>query len=96
MKSLGDILKYNNLSNPIIKGVRAAKVVEEAQKALEQEFGPGMSKYASPAFFKNDTLTIAFLNSAAAQELKLRETAYIERLNLLLNGIKVKKVIYMT
>lgn len=96
MKSLGDLLKNNKLSSPLLKGVRAAKILEEAQKILIEMFGQDVLKFASPAFFKNETLTIAFLSSTAAQEFKFKENAYLERLNRSLGSNLVSKIRYMT
>ena len=81
MRSLGDLLKNNGISSAILKGVRAAKVMEETEKLLIKEFGPEIKNYVSPAYFKNRTLTIACLSSSAAQEIKLRESGLLAELN---------------
>lgn len=96
MKSFGDILKSGSLSSPLMRGLQATMVIENAQKTLIEEFGDEITKFASPAFFKNGTLTIAFLSSAASQELKLREKQFIDKLNTYLKGTKVTHIRYMT
>ena len=96
MKSLGDLLKNNNLSSPLLIGVRAAQVVEEAQKILVKEFGDDISKYAAPAYYKNGVLTIACLSSSAAQEIKLRERNILLELNDKLKGPKIEKIRYLS
>lgn len=96
MKSIGDLLKNNNLSSPILKGVRAAKILEETQKILVREFGDEITSYATPAYFKHKTLTIACLSSAAAQEIKLREKSILDELNRALPGVKIEKIRYLS
>jgi hypothetical protein len=96
MKSLGDLLKNNGISSPLLIGVRAARVVEEAEKLLVKEFGEEIKNYAAPAYYKNGILTIACLSSSAAQEIKLREKDFLTAINTVLSGIKVEKIRYLS
>jgi predicted nucleic acid-binding Zn ribbon protein len=96
MKSLGELLRKHNISSPVMKGVNAARVVEEAQKILTTEFGPEILNYAAPAYYKNKVLTIACLSSSAAQEIKLREKSLLLSLNKALGGLSVEKVHYLS
>jgi hypothetical protein len=96
MKSLGELLRNNGLSSPVLIGVRAARVIEETEKLLIKEFGLEIKNYASPAYFKNGILTIACLSSSAAQEIKLREKDLLYALNTVLSGVKVEKIRYLS
>ena len=53
----------NNGKEPFF-GMRVFPVIEEANKQLVLLFGEEIKNYASPTFYRNEMLTIAFLSSA--------------------------------
>lgn len=96
MNLFGDILKSKNLNSPILRGVRASQVVEAAEKILITCFGETIKEQAAPAYFKNNTLTIACLSSTAAQEIKLYEQQILKELNGAVYGADVRKIRYLS
>ncbi len=96
MDSIKNLLQNSNLSTPVLRGVRAAEVLEIAEKVLINEFGPTVDEFVKPAYFRRDCLTIACLSSTAAQELKLRETVILEQINANLKGARVVRLKYMS
>ncbi len=96
MDKLGDILKGNKFATPLVKGVRAAQVIAAAEKLLIEKFGEGIKTIAAPAYFKNQTLTIACLSSSAAGEIKLNEKLIIEELNRAVPYAQINKIRYLS
>ena len=96
MKSLKDLLRSDKLNTPILRGVRAAAVIEHADRALEELFGKEIKKFAAAGYYSNGVLTIACLSSVTAQEIRMNEAAFLEKLNSLTGGIKISKVRYLT
>jgi predicted nucleic acid-binding Zn ribbon protein len=96
MKSFSDILNNKNISSPLVRGVRAAQVIDVAKKVLTEEFGASIKEHVNPAYFKNQTLTIACLSSTAAQELRLREQSLLNKLNDRLRGVVVSRIRYLS
>ena len=93
---LGDILKNKNFNSPILRGVRAAQVIAEAEKILVAKFGEEIRASASPAYYKNQTLAIACLSSTAANEIKLYERSILEELNKAVPGALIVKIRYLS
>ena len=91
-----DILKNRNLNSPLVRGVRASQIIEAAEKILISRFGEGIKTAAAPAYFKNQTLTIACLSSTAAGEIKLYENSIIEEINKEVPGDQVTKIRYLS
>lgn len=96
MDSLSNILKNNKLSSSLVRGVRAAQIIAAAEKILIEKFGEGIKTIAAPAYFKNQTLTIACLSSSAAGEIKLNEKFIIDELNKAVPSAQVNKIRYLS
>ena len=79
-----------------MRGVRASQIVSAAEKILIGRFGEGIKTAAAPAYFKNQTLTIACLSSTAAGEIKLYENLIIEEINKAVPGGHVLKIRYLS
>ncbi len=79
-----------------MRGVSAALAVETANDVLREFYGAAVSQHARAVYLKNQVLTIACLNSVAAQEIKLNETRVLERLNQKLPVGLVKKIRYLS
>ncbi len=96
MNLFADILKNRNFNSPLVRGVRASQIIAEAEKILVSRFGEGIKTVAAPAYFKNQTLTIACLSSTAAGEIKLYENSIIEEINKAVPGGHVLKIRYLS
>lgn len=96
MNSLGDLLRSKNLNSPLVRGIRAAEVIAAAEKILIKRFGQGIMSSAAPAYYKNQTLTIACLSSAAASEIKLYENQILEELKNTVPGAEIKRIRYLS
>lgn len=94
--SLGNILGNRHTQSPLIKGVTAAMVMEEANKQLAIIFGAGIAEYASAAYLRHTTLCIACLSTTAAQEIRLHEAEFIAAINQKMTGIKITKIRYLS
>lgn len=96
MESLGKILGNKNLNTPLIKGLRASEVIAAAESILVKFFGDPIKTHASPAYYKNHTLTIACLSSTVAQEIRLHENALIAAINEKVPNVEVSKIRYLS
>lgn len=80
-------IKIKNLLNKSInragfsRQIEATQVVEQADKVLRQILSQKVYEKIKPVSFKNGALTIACLNSVAAQEVKLRQREIIAQIN---------------
>src|SRR5262245_29639819 len=92
---LSKILEQKSSSNPMLRGVNAAMIVEVANKALADIFGQSIVDTAQAVFLRQETLTIACLSSTAAQEIKLHEAELVDRIHKETISQVVKKVRYI-
>lgn len=96
MKSLGSIIQNNSFSVNMLRGVKAAQIVEGSEKVLAEFFENKFLNYASVAYYSNGVLCIACLSSAIAQEIKLCEKklllALAERVP---GGLNIKRIRYL-
>lgn len=96
MNSFGDILKFKGLNSPIVKGVRATQIIAATEAILVKTFGESIKEQAAPAYFKNNTVSIACLSSTAAGEIKLYEKQLIKEINAAVYGADVRKFRYLS
>lgn len=96
MQSLFSILRNKSTSSPLLRGVNASLAVEAANEILVNKFGPTIGEHASAAYVKNDVLSVACLNSTAAQEIKLQEADIIALINDKLGFNAIKKIKYLS
>ena len=61
--------------------VEAARIVAEATAILASLFGADIASHMKPLYVKNRTLTVSCTSSTVAQELKLRESEILDKLN---------------
>ena len=81
---IGDILKkMNKSSHGLHRQITASLVCEEFEKELIARFGKNIKKDFKTMYLKEKVLTIAFINSSLAQEVKFCE-------NEILNNLRTK------
>jgi hypothetical protein len=96
MKSFGDLVNNSRHSEPFIKGVKAAQIIDFTSKVLAKEFGEAIGEHAKPAYFKNETLTIACLSPSIAQEIKFIENKILNELKNSFPNLKISKISYLS
>ena len=96
MKSLGDILKNKRALSPFMKGVVAAAVVDSANIFIEENWGEQGKKLAKAIYLKNGILVIACLSSIMAQEIKMKESQLLAKVNAKSSTSAVKKIRYLS
>lgn len=65
----------------IVRQIEATQVVEQADRVLAAMLSPAARRQIKPVSFQNGVLTIACLNSAAAQEIKLCQPEILDQIN---------------
>lgn len=96
MKSLAELLKNNTFNSPLLKGIRAAKVVEAGEAALIKIFGNEILDHARPAYYRNTTIAIACLSTTIASEIKFNEKIILEEINKSVPGAEVARIRYLS
>ena len=81
---------FNHIKNLLNKSINkagigrqmeATQVVEQADRVLRQILSQPVYEKIKPVSFKDGMLTIACLNSVAAQEVKLMQREIVEKIN---------------
>ncbi|MFB6226370.1 MAG: DUF721 domain-containing protein [Candidatus Paceibacteria bacterium] len=94
---LGDALEEKIDDESTLKQqIDASKVVEIAQKVLEDMFGSEQAVHANPQYLKNRTLTITCSSSTMAQEIRLNQDKIVEKINQKLGTDKVDTIRYLS
>lgn len=78
---LGNLMNSKFNQSPLKKKITAALVCEEFDKIMFAVWGEKIKKSAQTMYLKDKVLSVAVLSSVVAQELKLRETELIEKIN---------------
>jgi len=92
MLSLGKILQSKQTHSPLVRGIKAAMVVEFSNSIITEFWGEAGTRYARALYVKNKILTIACLSSAMTQEIKLREKEIVEKINSKNGGRVIEKI----
>ncbi|OGL88391.1 hypothetical protein A3H75_01780 [Candidatus Uhrbacteria bacterium RIFCSPLOWO2_02_FULL_51_9] len=96
MEKLHHLITQSVRRSGVQPSVEAAKIVDEATAILGSLFGVDLASHMKPLYVKNRTLTVSCTSSTVAQELKLRETEILEKLNLKLAGRLVDRIRYFS
>lgn len=94
-KNIKDLLKGSIKRAGIKRQVQAALVVEQADIVILEIFGKQRIAVIKTAWFKDNCLTIACLNSSAAQEIRLVENIIMNRINKHFEQNIVKQIKYI-
>ncbi|SRR3989338_1944961 len=95
LDSFAKIIGHKNFSSPILKRVSASLTVETANILLADMLGPEIKNHANAVYIKQETLYIACLSAAAAQEIKLREAGLLASLRERVSGSQIHKIRYI-
>lgn len=95
LQSLGDILDRKQSASPVLRSAVSALVVEEANKFLAEIWGADFLSSSRAVYLKKDILHIAFLSSAAAQEIKMFEKEIMIKINNKFGRDVIKKIRYL-
>lgn len=90
--SFAKIISDQNRSAPLLKRAAASLTVETADALLAEMFGPEIKNHARAAYLKQETLYIACLSSAAAQEIRLREAELRRLLSSHASSVPIRKI----
>jgi hypothetical protein len=96
MKSLGDILKAKSNKSPFMHSVLCAGAIDMANIYIEELWGENGKKLAKAVYIKNGVLVIACLSSIMAQEIKIKETELLNKVNAKCGSMMVKKIRYLS
>ncbi len=96
MEKLHHLITQSVRRSGVEPSVEAAKIVGEATTTLASLFGADLASHMKPLYIKNRTLTVSCTSSTVAQELKLRETEILDKLNLKLAGRLVDRIRYFS
>ncbi len=78
--SVGDLLEGAIRRHGVEEVVLSARVLEEADRVIEQLLGHEQAGYITPKAFSGGELRLAARVPAAAVEMRLRESELLERL----------------
>lgn len=92
LQPLKSLLDHFGTRPAILRGVRAAVVLEAARDILESLFPASVCAGLEPKVFQNETVTIAVKNPAFSQEVKMRTAAILRLLNERLGDGTVKRI----
>ena|SRR3989339_229280 len=96
METLADILKQKSSASPLMRGVKTAMVLEEANGLLLEIFGESITDRARALCLKNKIITMACLSSVLAQEIRLNEKRILKELNTKFGQATVEKLRYLS
>lgn len=92
---LGDALKEKMGKNANLgRQLESVEVIEIAENVLKEMFGD-LGAAAKPLFLKNRTLTVSCATSAIAQEIRLNQTAIVEKINEKMGKNEVDRIRYL-
>ncbi|MFH1286469.1 MAG: DUF721 domain-containing protein [Candidatus Magasanikbacteria bacterium] len=93
---IGDTLKEHvNKKGPLKKQVEASLAVDAAQEVIESMFDAELAIHAKPLFLKNRTLTVTCSSSAMAQEIRLKQSEIVEKINEKIGKNEVDRIRYL-
>lgn len=93
---LGDALKGKiGAHKSIDKQLEATAIVEAAEAVFRDVFPEDLAAHAKPLFLKNRTLTVTCTSSALAQEIRLRQSEIVEKINKKLGKAEVDRIRYL-
>lgn len=94
---LGDALKgkMSTTHKAIDKQLEVTAIVEAAEAVFRDVFPEDLAAHAKPLFLKNRTLTVTCTSSALAQEIRLRQSEIVEKINKKLGKSEVDRIRYL-
>lgn len=95
MKSLGSLIQSKSRESQVLRGARAAQVVEEANAVLQEIFGEIISDQARAVYLKGRVLTVTCLSLTAARDIRLSEGQIINKINDKFGDLQVEKIHYL-
>jgi predicted nucleic acid-binding Zn ribbon protein len=95
MDKFGNLLSKWQKKSPIMRGVVSSMVVEHFTELLKAKWGAAIEEQARVLHLKNQTLTVACLNSMIASEIKLNERSFLEKINAKFGETTVLKLKFM-
>lgn len=75
--------------------LEAGEVLEKANEALKELLGGELAPHAKPLYMKNRTLTITCASSAVAQEIRLRQTEIVDKINAKMGRLEIDRIRYL-
>lgn len=96
MKSMGEILKLQSRKSPFMQGVLSAAAIDMANIFIEEIWGDKGTKLAKAMYIKQGVLVIACLSSIMAQEIRLRESELLAKVNAKCGSTMAKKIRYLS
>jgi len=94
---LGDALNEKiDEDSTLQKQVDASKVIEIAEKVMQDMFGEEQAVHAQPQYLKNRTLTISCSSSTMAQEIRLNQNEIVDKVNEKLGKDRVDSIRYLS
>ncbi|MEK7532351.1 MAG: DUF721 domain-containing protein [Patescibacteria group bacterium] len=96
MDTIKQLLPRAVQHNGIAASIDAARVVTTATLVLEDIFDPTIAARMRPLYLKNRTLTINCDSTTVAQELKLRETEILTKLEDRLGAKLIDRIRYFS
>lgn len=81
LSSIGDVLGAKDQKSSLMKGIKASMVVEEANKMMSDLWGESVATQAQAISFKNKCVSVACLNGAIANEIKLYQNTVLQAVN---------------
>lgn len=78
--ALSSVMRGKITVSPLLRGAVSALQLEAANQVLLEMFGEAISSNAQAVYVKQDTVTVACMHAPMAQELKLREQEFVQRL----------------
>lgn len=91
-ETLGDTMKKQST---LKKQVDASQAVEIAVSVFQEMFPGDLAKHANPLFLKNRTLTVSCTSSAMAQEIRMRQSEIVDKINGELGSNDVDRIRYL-
>ena len=92
---IGDTLQDNIKDSPLKKQVDASQAVDAAQSVIDELFDAELAIHAKPLFLKNRTLTVTCSSSTMAQEIRLRQSEIVNKINDKLGKNEVDRIRYL-
>jgi len=93
---LKNLLSRSLARSPLGRQVRIAMILEGFAKIVEELYGEAGKKRIKPLYLKDKTLTVATLSSVLAQELKLKESVILGKINAKFGQGVVENIRYIT
>ena len=79
----------------ISRQLEASMVCEAVDKEIKRIFGDRLGGQAKALYYRENTLTLAVLNSVLAQEIRFREAEMLDFLNKRFGEGKVERIRYL-